>query len=70
LGIVIKRAWEQGARLDSWHEHFNYSLWQKAFNDLDMSVEEYATRTFKEYELLPWSHISMQNNKLCTIKTA
>lgn len=57
LSDVIETAWKLGARFDSWHEFFDYSLWEKAFQSCGIDPEEYAYRERKEDETLPWEHI-------------
>src|SRR3712207_6976255 len=44
IGKVILRAYELGQRLDAWNEHFRFDIWQQAFADCGLSMEEYACR--------------------------
>lgn len=57
LAEVIETAWKLGARFDSWHEFFDYPVWDKAFNACGINPENYAYRERKEDEILPWEHI-------------
>lgn len=58
IADVIERAFELGARLDGWSEHFRYDLWIQALEDCGVDGKEYATRWFEEDRALPWQHIS------------
>jgi len=58
LGKVIKSAWLDGARLDSWSECFSFSKWLKAFEENGLSPEFYTSRERSLSEVLPWSVIS------------
>ncbi len=31
LGLIIHDAWEKGAKLDAWSEHFNFNIWEQVF---------------------------------------
>jgi radical SAM superfamily enzyme YgiQ (UPF0313 family) len=59
LGKVIYRAWQSGAVMDAWTEHFNYSKWQVAFEESGLAPEFYARRERELEELMPWSHIDL-----------
>lgn len=58
IGAVVQRAWELGAKLDAWGEHFNYNVWQQAFAELDLDMDWYLYRDRDLDEVLPWDHIS------------
>ncbi len=58
MGDVIERAWELGAKMEGWGEHFNFSAWQSAFAALGLEMDWYARRARSADELLPWDHIS------------
>lgn len=58
IADVIERAFELGARLDGWSEHFRYDLWIQALEDCGVDGIWYATRWFEEDQALPWQHIS------------
>jgi len=59
LGKVIYRAWQMGAVFDAWEDHFDYEIWQKAFNEVGVDVKFYAQRERPQDELLPWAHIDV-----------
>jgi radical SAM family uncharacterized protein len=54
---VIEAAWRDGARLDSWNEHFEWSHWQKAFEQTGLDPAFYAHREIPLDERTPWQHI-------------
>ena len=57
LSASIRRAWEKGAVMDGWNEHFRMDLWQEAFRETGFSPGEEAERERSEEEVLPWDHI-------------
>ncbi len=57
VGDVIQAAWQGGATMDSWDEHFEYDRWQRAFEQTGVDPADYAHRAFDLDEPLPWSHI-------------
>ena len=57
LGKVIHKAWQMGAVLDGWSEHFNYEIWRKAFQEAGIDPDFYARRQRPLDEVLPWQHI-------------
>lgn len=57
LAKVIEKAWEFGARLDAWSEHFKFAIWQKAFAECGIDPNEYLRQRQKD-ESLPWDFIN------------
>jgi len=56
MSEVIRRAYDNGACLDGWSEHFNFELWEKALTDTKNKIEDLLQ--FKIADLpLPWEHI-------------
>ena len=55
---VIERAWQLGAKLDAWGEHFRFDLWQRAFDECELEMDWFARRQRPVDEVLPWEHIS------------
>lgn len=54
----IRSAYKRGARLDSWKDFFNYSLWEETAKEKGLSWEDYLKeRDIKE--TLPWEHINL-----------
>ncbi len=57
LGKVIEYAWRNGCKFDSWDDHFNFEVWQKAFDEFSLDMDFYANRKREFDELLPWDHL-------------
>jgi len=60
---LIVKAWQLGAKFDSWNESFKYDVWLKAFEETGLSKEFYANRKRNYDEILPWDHISIGVSK-------
>lgn len=60
---VIKKAFENGCKFDSWDEHFNFDGWLKAFEECGEKPEFYANRRIPFDEVLPWDHIDYSIRK-------
>jgi radical SAM family uncharacterized protein/radical SAM-linked protein len=57
LSRLIEEAWQQGARLDAWTEHFDLNIWQKAAEACNIDLSQYLRR--REFsETLPWQHLN------------
>jgi radical SAM-linked protein len=56
LSHLLEQAWLDGARLDSWSEHFNLERWQKAAAACGIELETYLSRRAVD-EVLPWDHL-------------
>ncbi|MFH1387452.1 MAG: radical SAM protein [bacterium] len=56
LSKVIEKAWELGARLDAWSEHFKFEIWQKAFQECSIDPLRYLASKPKDSPL-PWDFI-------------
>lgn len=54
LAEVLISAYKNGARLDSWDEHFNKPAWEKAFADNGLTVEQFANRRIDIGSPLAW----------------
>ena len=57
VGAVIEAAWDNGARMDSWNEHFDHERWLAAFRQCGLDPAFHAHREIPTDELLPWGHI-------------
>jgi radical SAM family uncharacterized protein/radical SAM-linked protein len=57
LSRLIEAAWQSGARLDGWSEHFSLNRWQQAAEGLDIDLDSYL-RSREISEVLPWDHLS------------
>ncbi|MGB2824177.1 MAG: TIGR03960 family B12-binding radical SAM protein [Phycisphaerae bacterium] len=58
VGAVIEAAWRNGARLDAWNEHWDWSKWTAAFEQTGIDPAAYAHRELPTGARLPWSHIA------------
>jgi radical SAM family uncharacterized protein/radical SAM-linked protein len=56
LAALIRQAWENGARLDGWSDHFDLAIWQQAAERLGLDLDDYL-RQRGEDEILPWQHL-------------
>lgn len=54
---VIETAWRKGAKFDLWDEGFDTTLWQQAFLENGMNLEEQAQSQFDIHSTVPWSHL-------------
>ncbi len=59
LAEVLFSAYQNGARFDSWDEHFKLSIWENAFVKCGIDPAYYASRLREADEKLPWEHIDM-----------
>jgi len=57
LSRLLETAWQAGARLDGWSEHYSLDLWQEAAGAIDLDLDGYLRPRDME-ELLPWDHLS------------
>ena len=57
LCAVIIRAARLGCRFDGWSDHFRSDLWEEAFREAGLTIEQYAQRTLPVNGPLPWEHI-------------
>ncbi|MEE4165709.1 MAG: TIGR03960 family B12-binding radical SAM protein [Desulfocapsaceae bacterium] len=57
LARLIVKAWQQGARLDSWSDHFDLDRWLGCAGDCGINLDFYL-RKRATGEILPWSHLS------------
>jgi radical SAM family uncharacterized protein/radical SAM-linked protein len=56
LAALMVAAWEKGARLDGWTEHFSLAYWLEAAKDCGLDLDNYL-RAREIDELLPWDHL-------------
>ncbi|HHS12927.1 MAG TPA: TIGR03960 family B12-binding radical SAM protein [bacterium] len=57
LGGVIEKAWRLGCRFDAWTEHFSAESWDRAFSEMNVSMDEYCGG-LDHWRILPWDHLS------------
>ncbi len=58
LGVVIERAYLNGARFDSWEEQLDLEVWREAFAHFRIDTERYLG-TLPTGARLPWDHIDV-----------
>ncbi len=59
----IESAYKNGARFDSWSEHFKKEAWEKAFIDAGIDGDFYARRVRDNDEVLPWDFLNIGISK-------
>ncbi|MCL2096704.1 MAG: TIGR03960 family B12-binding radical SAM protein [Oscillospiraceae bacterium] len=57
LSKVLLEAYRLGARFDGWDEFFKFEIWEKAFENCGLTMEEYCERKYNYDEILPWEFI-------------
>ena len=62
LAPVIVRAYQLGAKFDSWTEYFNWDIWTQAFADCGVDMQEYVGE-IDENKVLPWDFIDIGVSK-------
>ncbi len=63
LGAALERAWELGCRFDGWSDQFRYDLWMRAFEEMGIDPQFYATRERTVGEVFPWGHLDAGVNE-------
>jgi radical SAM family uncharacterized protein/radical SAM-linked protein len=58
VGELFELAWKEGARLDGWSEHFDFSKWQRAVEKWGVDPASLLRERSVE-EPLPWDHIDI-----------
>jgi len=67
LTRVLENAWEAGARLDSWRDHFRFSVWEEAFRKEGLDYRTYLG-TLERQSVLPWDHLQTGMKKSYLLK--
>ena len=57
LAATIARAVDLGCQFDSWHECFDFKLWEQALQDTNIDGNYFANRQRAKDEILPWDHL-------------
>lgn len=63
VGQAILKAFQDGAKMDSWGECFSYERWMRAFETAGLDPKFYANRERKPDEINPWDHLDYGVNK-------
>lgn len=56
LSALIEKAWQMGARLDGWSDHFSLERWQQAAGECEIDMDFYLRERDLD-EPLPWQHL-------------
>lgn len=59
VSALILKAYELGARFDSWSEHFKKHIWEEAIQATGITPDFYAHRQRELDEILPWEFIDV-----------
>ncbi len=62
MAKVLHRAWDKGALYDGWKEHWDWSIWQEAFDFVGLKVEDMCGARDPQ-EPLPWDFIDIRVEK-------
>jgi len=57
LGKTIERAWQLGARLDSWSDYFRGDCWETAILETQTNVHQIVHETIPDGAELPWGYV-------------
>jgi len=57
VGKIIETVWRNGARLDSWTEHFQSELWDAAMTETGINTWQIIHAPYDDAAELPWEHI-------------
>jgi len=57
LAPLLVKAFELGCRLDGWSDHFDFGLWEQAFEATGIDPVFYTSRQREAGDPLPWDHI-------------
>ncbi|MCL2565821.1 MAG: TIGR03960 family B12-binding radical SAM protein [Defluviitaleaceae bacterium] len=68
VSALIYKAWEYGARFDSWSDKLNKDAWNRAYEATGISMDFYTKRERSFEEILPWDHINIGVSKEFFIK--
>ena len=58
MSRLLEEAWQRGARLDAWSEHFDLNRWQDAAAACGLDLDGYLRRREAD-EPLPWQHLGV-----------
>ena len=63
VGRAIELAWQNGATMDAWDEHFKPDVWAAALRQAGVDPDWVRHRRRETDELLPWDHIVMRRHR-------
>jgi len=59
IGKIIENAYRNGCILDEWKEHFDFNKWLSAFDEHNISYNEYLNKSYDINSNLPWDFIDI-----------
>jgi radical SAM family uncharacterized protein len=60
MATAIELAWRNGARMDSWREHFNARRWWDALAEAGIDYRQVLHTPFDVANRLPWDHVNVK----------
>ncbi len=63
MARVIELAYDAGARLDAWTDHFQPDLWDAAFHTAGIDLERLLHQPRPVEARLPWDHIAIRQGR-------
>jgi hypothetical protein len=63
MADVIELAWQRGARLDGWTEHFDAKRWWQALADCNIDVDRALHEPYGLADRLPWDHLNVKKGR-------
>ena len=60
---VILKAYEKGCIYDAWGEYFKYQTWVDCFQECNVDMDFYTTRTRSDEEVFPWDFLDCGVNR-------
>lgn len=60
---VILKAYEKGCIYDAWGEYFKYQTWVDCFQECNVDMDFYTTRTRSDEEIFPWDFLDCGVNR-------
>ncbi len=54
---LLRKAFDNGVRLPNWKEYFNFNIWKKTINELDINPDEYLKEKDPDEDFV-WEHIN------------
>jgi radical SAM superfamily enzyme YgiQ (UPF0313 family) len=63
MADVIELAWQRGARLDGWTEHFDAERWWQALADCNIDVDRALHEPYGLADRLPWDHLNVRKGR-------
>jgi radical SAM superfamily enzyme YgiQ (UPF0313 family) len=67
LFSYLQSVYKKGARLDSWKEFFDYTLWEETARELGLELRDYLSER-DPLKPLPWEHIDLGVKKEFLLK--